>query len=95
MVVNRWHAGPRPLPAAARPAAERLEAAASAEERAAGALLAARLRDEPRRQAEAAGMAAFATRNPSVPLLAVRELPEDVHDVAGLRRLAGHLFATG
>jgi len=95
VVVNRWHPEAKPLPAGAGGAAERLAAGPSPEERSAAALLAARLRDEPRRAAEANGMAAFASRHPAMPLLAVPDLPGDVHDTAGLRRLAAHLFGGG
>ena len=94
VVVNRWHRRARPLPADAGAAAARL-AAGNAEQRAVGAALQARIRNEPRRAAEASAMHRFAGAHPEIPLLAVPELAGDVHDVPGLRRLAVHLFGGG
>jgi anion-transporting ArsA/GET3 family ATPase len=91
VVANRWDPEARPLPPGAGGAAARLEAG-EAEQRAAAAVLSARLHREPRLAMEAAAMARFALAHGSVPLLAVPELAGDVHDIAGLRKIAGHLF---
>jgi anion-transporting ArsA/GET3 family ATPase len=91
VVVNRWDPKARPLPPGARGAAARLEAG-EAEQRAVAAVLSARLRREPRLAMEAGAMARFRVSHRAVPLLAVPELAGDVHDIAGLRRIAGHLF---
>jgi hypothetical protein len=46
----------------------------------------------PRRSAEHKGVAAFAADHPDVPIQAVPDLIGDVHDLAGLRRVANELF---
>jgi anion-transporting ArsA/GET3 family ATPase len=92
VAVNRWDPSGEPLPATARGAAELL-ALGDPERRAASAVLRARLEREPRLAAESAAMARFARARPAVPLVAVPELAGDLHDVAGLRRIAAHLFS--
>jgi anion-transporting ArsA/GET3 family ATPase len=92
VVVNRWHAERRPLPAKAEVAMRRLSDSDSPERRAVGAALEGMVAGEPRRAAEARALARFASSHPGLPLLAVPELPGDVHDTAGLRRLGSYLF---
>jgi anion-transporting ArsA/GET3 family ATPase len=93
VVVNRWHPDRPPLPGHAPRVAAEL-AGGTSEERAAGAILRAAVRREPRLAAEANALARFADRHPEIPLIAVPELTGDVHDVAGLRRVAAYLFET-
>jgi anion-transporting ArsA/GET3 family ATPase len=93
VVANRWSGGaPFEAPARVHEVLDRLR-----EEDGDGELLAAMIEDrlgqEPLRAARAAAMAEFGRLNPTVPILAVRDLPGDVHDVAGLRRVETELFA--
>jgi anion-transporting ArsA/GET3 family ATPase len=94
VVVNRWHRDLPSLPQEAGRVAEDL-AAGSGEQRAAGAVLAAAVRRHPRVAAEGAAVATFIEGHPRIPLLGIPELAGDVHDVPGLRRVAGHLFGDG
>jgi anion-transporting ArsA/GET3 family ATPase len=94
VVVNRWHAESRPLPATAEDALRRLSNGDSPERRAVGAALKDMVAGEPRRAAEARALSTFASAHPGLPLLPVPELPGDVHDTAGLRRVGSHLFGT-
>ena len=91
VVVNRWHADAEPLPPEADDAVTRLSSGSPAE-RAAAAVLGYRLGTEPRRAAEAGAVAAFRRERPELPIVAVPELPVDVHDVAGLRMVGSALF---
>jgi anion-transporting ArsA/GET3 family ATPase len=91
VVVNRWHADAEPLPPEAEDAVTRLSSGSPAE-RAAAAVLGYRLRIEPRRAAETRAVSDFRRRHPNIPIVAVPELPVDVHDVAGLRLLGRSLF---
>jgi anion-transporting ArsA/GET3 family ATPase len=91
IVMNRWHPGLPSLPPATGRVVEVLDAG-NREQRAVAAVLAAGIRRRPRLAAEAAAMAAFIDGHPSIPLVGVPELAGDVHDVAGLRRIAAHLF---
>ncbi|MDP9342674.1 MAG: AAA family ATPase [Actinomycetota bacterium] len=89
VVVNRWVEAPSLT--AAPGVVERL-APGSPPERAAAACLEI---GERLRAVEARGRAAvkpFASAYPEVPLTYVPELPLDVHDRAGLDRMAAHLF---
>jgi len=99
VVVNRRHPAPLRLPRGAAATANRLSRSdgtgdkrTDVERGAVAAVIASYAREEPRRAAEAAAMVGFAERHPEMPLLAVPELPGDVQDVAGLRRIASHLF---
>jgi anion-transporting ArsA/GET3 family ATPase len=91
VVVNRWH---DQLPSLPDGAAEVTAALADGDagRQAAAAVLRAAMRRIPRQEAEAVALASFADRHPDVPLVRVPELAGDVHDVAGLRRVAAFLF---
>jgi anion-transporting ArsA/GET3 family ATPase len=91
VVVNRWQPEQPSMPPGAGEAADELSEG-SAERRAAGAVLRAALRREPRIAAEASALARFADARAEIPLVGVPELAGDVHDVAGLRRIASFLF---
>jgi anion-transporting ArsA/GET3 family ATPase len=91
VIVNRWHPDAEPLPPDAGDAVTRLSNG-SPTEQAAAAVLAHRLRIEPRRAAETRAVAEFRTAHPGLALVAVPELPADVHDVAGLRLVGRSLF---
>lgn len=92
VVVNRWHQVSGKLPDGAAEAA-RVLSAGSADQRALGAALQERLRQGHRARAQAEVVERFASLHAGVPLVAVPELEGDVHDVPGLRDVAGHLFA--
>lgn len=91
VVANRWHVAPTVLEPGAPEAAMRL-ARGTAAQRAVAAVLTEQLRLGPRRHAETSAMAAFGERHPGVPVIGVPELPGDVHDVPGLRRIGDALF---
>jgi anion-transporting ArsA/GET3 family ATPase len=92
VVVNRWHPEVGPwLGSPAEEAVGRL-ATGTAKERAAAAVLRARLRAQPRLEAESFAMGRFAAEHPTVPLVAVPELPDEVHDVPGLRAVGRWLL---
>ncbi|HYV00738.1 MAG TPA: ArsA family ATPase, partial [Actinomycetota bacterium] len=93
VVVNRWHPEGTEIPDGAEAAVVRM-AEGSLEERALAGMLADRLRRESARLAEADAMSRFIQRNPGIPVIAVPELEDDVHDVPGLRRMGGHLFSS-
>ncbi|MFN2590924.1 MAG: ArsA-related P-loop ATPase [Actinomycetota bacterium] len=91
VVVNRFDLDRRFLPESARRVARRLGARGPAD-RAAAAVILAGVRRGPRVVAERTALARFVDAHPTTPLVAVPELPGDVHDVKGLRRVAAHLF---
>jgi anion-transporting ArsA/GET3 family ATPase len=93
VVANRWHPEPDGLPPQAVEAADVL-ASGDARSRATAALLVDRTRREPQRAAEAEAMRSFAELHGDMPILPIPELPEDVHDVPGLRQVGSHLFAS-
>lgn len=90
VVANRWHVDGPALPEEVGPAIATLESG-DAEERAVAAMFLDQIRREPQRAAEAEAMASFARAHPGVPIVPVPELSGDIHDVAGLRRVAGYL----
>jgi anion-transporting ArsA/GET3 family ATPase len=94
VVVNRWHPDAEPLPPEAEGAVMQLSSG-SPTERAVAAVLAYRLAVEPRRASERRAVAAFRQAHPDLSIVAVPELPVDVHDVAGLRLVGRALFAGG
>jgi anion-transporting ArsA/GET3 family ATPase len=91
IVANRWHPETDGVPPGAAKAAELL-ASGDAAARATAAILVDRIRREPGRRAEAEAMRSFAQVHGGIPALPVPELPDDVHDVSGLRRVGTHLF---
>ena len=93
VVANRWHPEREGLPPRAEEAAELL-ASGDAPARATAALLVDRIRREPQRISEAEAMRSFAKLHGSIPILTIPELADDVHDMAGLRRVGAHLFAS-
>jgi anion-transporting ArsA/GET3 family ATPase len=90
VVANRWHPALAALPKGTDDIAGVL-ANGTAEQRGVAAILSGRLRREPRDLAEGAALAEFARTHTGVPILPVPELPGDIHDVAGLRRVAAYL----
>jgi hypothetical protein len=94
VVVNRWHGNEPLAPPELQPVAARL-AEGDAQRRAVGAVLAAAVREEPRRRAERQALARFVRDRGDVPVITVSELDGDVHDVEGLRRVARLLFEPG
>jgi anion-transporting ArsA/GET3 family ATPase len=93
VVVNRWHQEAGPLPAGTARAAATLEGTGEAASKAAGAVLADRVRREPVRMNEARAITGFASAFRTVAIVTVPELAGDVQDVPGLRRVADRLFA--
>jgi anion-transporting ArsA/GET3 family ATPase len=91
VVANRWHPETDRLPGGMAAAAETL-ASGGASARVTAAILVDRLRREPQRRSEAEAMRSFSQQHRAVPILAIPELVDDVHDVRGLRRLGAHLF---
>jgi anion-transporting ArsA/GET3 family ATPase len=90
VVANRWHADGTVLPEQTEGTiASLLEG--GPEERAVASMLADDVRREPLQAAETDAIEAFAHRHDRVPIVAVPELPGDIHDVAGLRRVAAYL----
>jgi anion-transporting ArsA/GET3 family ATPase len=92
VVANRWHDDPATLPPGAAQAARTLDQG-DADRRAVAAIITSRLMREPHHILEASAMAGFVRRHKEMPILAVPDLPGDVHDVRGLRRVAKHLFS--
>jgi anion-transporting ArsA/GET3 family ATPase len=90
VVANRWHPTLGVLPEGTEEIAGML-ANGTAEQRAVAAILSDRLRREPRDLAEGDALAEFAQAHTGVPIVPVPELTGDIHDVAGLRRVAAHL----
>jgi len=91
VVVNRLHAGTPALPAGLEAPIERL-GSNDPEARALAAALRCAVRERSRQEAETKLVAGFETDRPGIALVTVPELEVDVHDVAGLRRVARHLF---
>jgi anion-transporting ArsA/GET3 family ATPase len=89
VVANRWHVDGLVLPEEVSSAIATLEVG-DAQARSVAAMLLDQLRREPRRAAEADAMASFARAHPRVPIVPVPELSGDIHDVAGLRRVAAY-----
>jgi anion-transporting ArsA/GET3 family ATPase len=92
VVVNRWHRGDHPLPPGAARAIEALARSKDRGDREAAELLAVSRDADATRAAESAAMTRFTRDRSGVRLVRVPELGGDVHDVAGLRRIGGHLF---
>ena len=90
VVVNRWLGPPFALDPGAAAVAERL-AGGSLEERATAAVLSHAVATEPTRSAQADALGRFAAGHRSAAIVRVPELGGDVHDLAGLRRVAKHL----
>jgi anion-transporting ArsA/GET3 family ATPase len=96
VVVNRW-SGLAPAPSLLGDPGQ-VEAAigrlseGSVEQRAVAAVLSHRVETEPRSVVETEAVGSFAEDHPDVPLVLARDLGDDVHDVAGLRRVAQELF---
>ena len=90
VVANRWHVDGPALPEEVGSAIPILEGG-DVEGRAVAAMLVDQLRREPREAAEGDAMASFARSHPGVPIVPVPELSADIHDVAGLRRVAAYL----
>jgi anion-transporting ArsA/GET3 family ATPase len=93
VVANRWHPETDRLPSGISSAADTLAASGDASAKATGAILMDRLRREPQRRSEAEAMRSFSHQHSGVPILAIPELADDVHDVHGLRRVGAYLFA--
>jgi len=91
VVANRWHPESDRLPQGIVKAADRL-GSGDASARATGAVLVDRLRREPQRRSEAEAMRSFSEQHVGLPILAIPELADDVHDVQGLRRVGAYLF---
>jgi len=92
VVANRWLREPPLADGAGASAAVSSLAGGETRERAVAAILRDRLEREGQRAAEEAAMSSFIGRQGAVPLVAVPELPGDIHDVRGLRRVAERLF---
>jgi anion-transporting ArsA/GET3 family ATPase len=96
VVVNRWHEAPEAPSLLGN--SDRANAVIQSlsegkpDQRASGAVLCQTLRAERRSALETEAIAAFAERRAGAPLVASPELDGDVHDVAGLRRVARELF---
>ena len=90
VVANRWHPTLEVLPEETEEIAGEL-ANGTIEQRAVAAILNDRMWREPRDLAEGEAMAEFAQAHTGVPIVPVPELAGDIHDVAGLRRLAAYL----
>jgi anion-transporting ArsA/GET3 family ATPase len=91
VVANRWHPETDGVPPGAAEAAKLL-ASGDAAARATAAILVDRIRREPQRRSEADAMRSFAQVHGGIPTLPVPELPDDVHNVSGLRRVGTYLF---
>jgi anion-transporting ArsA/GET3 family ATPase len=91
VVVNRWHGSEPAAPPGLQPAVARL-AAGDAHHRAVAAVFEAVIRGEPRRRAEREALSEFTRGHADVPIQTIPELDGDVHDVAGVRRVARALF---
>ncbi len=92
VILNRWHpqAQAEPPPDARRAAAKL--GRGDAVDRAVAAVLRFGARDAALRALEANDIGRFTEAYPRVDVAAAPELPGDVHDVSGLRRIAEHLF---
>jgi anion-transporting ArsA/GET3 family ATPase len=90
VVVNRWHGGETSAPPGLEEVVARTEEDSGTNP--AAAVLAAAVREEPRRRSEREALTWFAGMHAGVPVLTIRELDGDVHDVPGLRRVARELF---
>jgi anion-transporting ArsA/GET3 family ATPase len=94
-VLNRWRRASEPLPLGAAAAADRLSCG-SVEDRAAAAVVRYGLKEAARAALDAEDLRGFVDAHQDVAFTVVPELAEDVHDVAGLRRVGRDLFdATG
>jgi anion-transporting ArsA/GET3 family ATPase len=94
LVANRWNGPQAPLPRGIGRAIEAL-AGGNGQARAVASVLADAARRQPRLLSEARAMNEFAVENRTVGIVHVPDLPGDIHDVAGLRRVAKELFADG
>jgi anion-transporting ArsA/GET3 family ATPase len=94
VILNRWHPA-APAPPAGTPRAVAKLAKGDATDRAIAALLRFGLRGAARRSLEGREVALFMEAHRRVELAAVPELEGDVHDIAGLRRIAGYAFGPG
>jgi hypothetical protein len=94
-VLNRWRRASEPLPLGAAAAADRLSCG-SVEDRAAAAVVRYGLKEAARAALDGEDLRGFVDAHQDVAFTVVPELAEDVHDVAGLRRVGRDLFdATG
>ncbi len=91
LVVNRVHQA-HPIPEVPPAAAERL-ASGGADARLLASLLEQHAALEALATAEQERIARLLDRVPSIGVVQVPLLADDVHDLAGLRRLSGQLFA--
>jgi anion-transporting ArsA/GET3 family ATPase len=95
VVLNRFTAAGPPAgiqSLAQDPGATARMEAGGPPDRASAAVVRLGIRAETARRAGLAAIEGFASRHPDVPIVTVPDLGPDVHDVAGLRRVAGRLF---
>jgi anion-transporting ArsA/GET3 family ATPase len=95
VVVNRFVTPSPPLGPEADAAVRTLTEEGTDLGRVAAAVIQDRARRAPRTWAESTAVTEFARAHPGITLVAVPELPVDVHDVPALRGVAVHLFRDG